>query len=98
MFPLSPWPEYASAITYIQLYSSNVGVRCSEHLYTHIIFLFIRYSRPRISLIRVDRQIRPSYAKIRLMRSGIKGKFYPRYAKIRLMRGLPYGKMDQQKS
>ena len=31
------------------------------------------YSKPRISRIQVDRQIYPSYAKIRLMRSEIKG-------------------------
>ena len=31
------------------------------------------YSRPRISRIRVDRQIYPTYATIRLMRSEIKG-------------------------
>ena len=31
------------------------------------------YSKPRISRIRVDRKIHPTYAKIRLMRSEIKG-------------------------
>ena len=32
-----------------------------------------KYSKPRISRIQVDRQIYPRYAKIRLMRSEIKG-------------------------
>ena len=45
----------------------SVGLIGSQSLRSMI------YSKPRICRIQVDRQIYPSYAKIRLMRSEIKG-------------------------
>ena len=42
-------------------------------VYPHMKIIVFNYSKPRISGIRVNRQMYPTYAKIRLMSSKIKG-------------------------